>query len=99
MFTGCWDHRELKELAVVGATSMDLEGEEIKLTFQITKPKYLGAESASGWPSNFIQSTGKTIHEARNNASTKFDNYLFLPHVKEYIFSEEAAKKRHFRYD
>jgi spore germination protein KC len=93
ILSSCWDRREIKSLGLVGATGIDLEGDKIKLTFDIMQPRSLQGKGASGAPTNIFQATGTSIIDAMNNATMKFDLKLFHSHSKAYIFSEDFLKK------
>jgi len=93
--SGCWNRRELNALGILGTIAVDLEGDRIRLTLEVIKPKPIKGGNSGGAeePVKFVQSTGDSIFDALRNATLTFDRKIFLPHTKVYIFSEEAAKK------
>ncbi len=96
LLTGCWSRRELNQLAILAAMGTDLEGDKIKLTFEVMKPSppQSGSGGSGSEPESvFVQSRGDSLFEAIRNVTMKFDRKLFLPHCRVFVFSEEVAKE------
>jgi spore germination protein KC len=102
LFTnGCWNYRELNQLAVVAGTGID-PGKKpgtVQLTVQIFKPSTPQSEGGSGGgggqPQPFVvkSRTGKTIFEATRNFLAETDRKLYWPHNQVIIIGHEQAKR------
>jgi spore germination protein KC len=100
--SGCWNYRELDQLAIVAATGIDRdeEREMVKLTVQIIKPGQVktggGEEGAVGGearqPVLIMESTGVTIFEAVRNFVLKNSRRLYWSHNQVLIIGKKAAE-------
>jgi len=103
--TGCWDRRELKDLALVAGVGFDLpaRGEGVTLIAQVIDPEMLrspqgpsrggGDSVSSSKPYWNITSTGETIFEAVRNCTHQSPFPLFWAHCQVAIFSEQLARQ------
>lgn len=100
---GCWNRRELDNLAIVSGLAID-KGEEsgkIQLTAQILKPGNLSIAAAGGAggargaekPYWNLTETGNTVFETIRALTHKSNRRLFLPHNEIVIFSQDIAKE------
>lgn len=89
--TSCREHQELRDIGIVVATGMDLEGEEILMTFEVIIPVDR-VQSSEDSRSIIAQEKGKTVLEAIRNVTLSFDRKLFFSHNTVIIFGEELAK-------
>lgn len=85
MLSGCWNSRELNDLAIVSGIGIDLvpETNEFKVTFQLVNPSSTatGFGASAGEPSIVIVSaTDRTIFGALRKASKRATRQLFCPH-------------------
>jgi spore germination protein KC len=95
--TGCWNRKELDQLAIVAAVGIDKgEDQKIKLTIQVIKPGALKSSSEGGsgkeegvW---IIKSSGNTIFDAVRNFVEKSGRKLFWPHTMVIVIGENMAK-------
>jgi spore germination protein KC len=98
--TGCWNAREIDELAFVMGIALDkTENNEIKVTVQIAKPDTHSKTPSGGGggpdkerPFWVATSTGKTIFEAIRNMAAFSSRRIFWSHIKVIIIGEELAK-------
>lgn len=93
--SGCWNSRELNTLGIVGIIGFDIDKNQskIKISAEIFDPlSNSGSSDSKPVAANYIQSTGDTIFDTIRNITVKYDRKLFFPHIKFYIFSEEAAR-------
>lgn len=96
--TGCWNAREINELAFVLGIGLDKAGDGFKITAQIAKPsthsKTPSGESTgkNGKPFWVITSTGKTIFEAIRNMASTSSRRIFWSHITIIILSEKLAR-------
>lgn len=95
--TGCWDAREIDELAFVLSIGLDKAEDGFKVTAQIASPDtYSKTPSGSGnqkaKPYWIISGTGKTIFEAIRNMSAVSSRRIFWSHIKVIVIGEEMAR-------
>lgn len=103
---GCWNYRDLNQLAIVSGVGIDLapEPDKVLLTIQVIKPGEVkgggGGKAQGGQPQPvlIIESTGSTDFEAVRNAITKFSRRLYWPHNQIVVIGKEAATKGVRRY-
>lgn len=84
VLSGCWNSRELNELAIVSGIGLDsLDGKQgYRVTFQIINPSSSAQTtgSASNQPPIIVVSaTDRTIFGALRKASRRATRQLFLP--------------------
>jgi spore germination protein KC len=98
--TGCYDRRELDELAYPIAIGFDKgEGEFLRMSLQIVVPTKVsgGGEGGGGGETGGMGSVSvmtvetPTIYSGLNMVNTYVSKQLNLSHVKAIIFSEELA--------
>lgn len=96
--TGCWNAREINELAFVLSIGLDKAGDGFKVTAQIAKPATYskapsgGGITEKGKPFWVVSSTGKTIFEAIRNMASISPRRIFWSHIKVIVISEELAR-------
>ncbi len=93
--TGCWNRKELNQLAIVAAVGVDKgDDQKIQLTIQIIKPGTL-KEGGSGTekPVWIIKSSGNTVFEAVRNFVAKSGRKLFWPHTMVIVIGDKIAKE------
>lgn len=96
--TGCWNRRELPELAIISAMGIDkaVGSNEYILSFQVIKPQEISRNTiGEGSPSNTIvyRSTGKSIFEAIRKTSDIISRQLFFSHVQFIVIGESLARQ------
>lgn len=99
--TGCWNYRELNDMAIVGSVGIDYNKEKdiFEVSAQILNAKKSstggGSSSGSSQPSPIIvyESKAKTIHEALRNMIFESPKKLYIGHLQLIIFGEDLAKK------
>ena len=99
LISGCWNKRELNELAIVSALAIDKneEGDYVG-TFQVINPGYItgglqGGSGGQGPPISIYTSTGNNVFEMDRHASAKISRDLYYAHADLLIISEELAKE------
>lgn len=103
LLMGCWNRRELNDLALVIAVGVELVpgSDKVKVTAQVMKPGELqaggGSPGQDGGGGNKpywnVVSTGDTVFDAIRAATHQIDRKLYFPHNQIIVFSEEVAKK------
>ncbi|OPJ59239.1 Ger(x)C family spore germination protein [Clostridium oryzae] len=95
LLTGCWNAREINELAFVLSIGIDKNINGFKVTAQIANPDtYSKTQSGdkSDKPFWIVSSTGKTIFEAIRNMSSISSRRIFWAHIKLIIIGEQLAR-------
>lgn len=91
--TGCWNYRELNQLAITTGIAIDKEDDEFVMTIMIANSKKPGGSSDSNQPSTAVyQGKGKTMYEAIKHASLDVSKQIYLGHIDILLFSEEVAQ-------
>ncbi len=97
--SGCWNYRELNEMAIAGSIGIDYNEEEnmFIISAQILNPKKSsGGETSSGIdesPVIVYKHEDKTIHEALRNMIYESPKKLYIGHLESVIFGELVAEK------
>ncbi|WP_261131163.1 Ger(x)C family spore germination protein [Bacillus sp. Marseille-Q3570] len=98
LLTGCWNSRQLTDLALVMAMGFDRTEEgRYKISFQIAVPsssssKFSGNSDKSP-PVVVFTSTGDTVFEALRRAAKSVPRRMFFSHTSNIIVSEEIARQ------
>lgn len=84
ILTGCWNSRELNDLAIVSGIGIDLTANngEFRVTFQVVNPSASSTSmgSGNGMPAvTVISASDRTVFGALRKASKRATRQLFLP--------------------
>lgn len=103
LVTGCWDRREINDIAVVVASTIDKEGGEYRTTVQFPLPSQLGGTGSGGggggtsggaekknWYLDSEQ--GRTIREVNGKQQRALSRQQIFSHRRALIVGEEAAR-------
>ncbi|MDQ0255077.1 spore germination protein KC [Evansella vedderi] len=98
LLTGCWDRKEVNDLALVMGTGIDyIDENTIELSVEMKLP---GTGAGGGTDmggieeTTFVQSaTGRTMAEAIANLQMRFPRRLFWGHNRVILFNEEYVRK------
>ncbi|MGG0410810.1 Ger(x)C family spore germination protein [Peribacillus simplex] len=97
--SGCWNKRELNEMAIVSAVGID-ESKDGKIvgTFQIINPgNVAGALQGGGGgtnpPISVYRATGYNVLELDSIATTKLSRDMYFAHANLIVIGEELARK------
>lgn len=98
--TGCWDRREVNDMAIVIAMAMDKEEDgRYRLSIQVPLVSSLGAQSGggggtSGDKSYYVDSAvGKTIREANGLIQARMSREIYYSHHRMIVIGEKLAKE------
>ncbi|ALC85625.1 spore gernimation protein GerC [Bacillus sp. FJAT-22090] len=95
MLTGCWDKRELNELALVMGLGIDKIDDEYLASIQVVLPGEVspikGGTGRS--PVTLFIAKGKTINEAIRNVTSISPRTLYIGHLQMVIIGEELAQE------
>lgn len=96
LVTGCWNSRELNQLAIVTAMSIDkTDDDEYALAFQVVMPAELGSSvkgGGGGAPYSVYTVKSKTLFEGIRKASKQVPRQLFFSHIQVVILGERLAQ-------
>ncbi|MEW9669295.1 Ger(x)C family spore germination protein [Ammoniphilus sp. 3BR4] len=93
--TGCWDKKELNEVAVVIGAGVDKKDNNYRVTAQVIKPvaSQGGTSGGSELPTWSLSADGKTIMDAIRALNKISPRRLYWPHMQVIIFGEEMARE------
>ncbi|WP_165842236.1 Ger(x)C family spore germination protein [Paenibacillus xerothermodurans] len=101
LLAGCWDRREINDIAFVTGTALDKDGGEYRTSHQIALPGQLGGAGSKGggggtsgsksWYT--VSETGVTIREAALRQQSVVPRLLYTAHRRVVLFSDELAKE------
>lgn len=89
--TGCYDYIELNELAIVSGISIDYDGKQFKVGYEILNAKNQ-QQNQEKEKVYLAKGNGNTISDAFYNTSLEIAKTPYLAHLKTIIISEEVAK-------
>ncbi len=93
LLTGCWNYRELNQLAITTGIAVDKENDNYKITIMIANSKKNSGSDGSITPSAAVYNgTGNTIYEAFKDTSLSVSKQIYLSHIDVLVLSEEIAK-------
>lgn len=100
VLSGCWDRREINDVAFVLGTAIDKENHNYRSTHQIALPGQLGGTGSmaggggtSGTKSWYtISDTGRTIREIVTKEQRYTSRTLYFAHRRTLLIGEEMAK-------
>lgn len=94
--SGCWDSKELNQIAFVLAMSLDKDEQtgRIQTTIQVIRPSAINRQQGGSRESPYevISSTGKTIFDAVRNANKQMDRRFRFVHLKIIVIGEKMAR-------
>lgn len=93
-FTGCYNYRELNQLAITSAIGIDKAEDGYKVTVQVinTQKQGSGSNSSGEQPQFFIyENEGKTLQEAFRYLVLESPRRLYVNHTVLLLINEEVA--------
>lgn len=98
MTGGCWDRRELSELAIVLGTGVDrLPDGRVRITLQLARPSAFGGEGGKvsmdqniAW---VVSATGETVADAQRKLALQVSRQITWTHNVVLVFGEAAARR------
>lgn len=97
--SGCWDRREINELAFLSSMAVDLAGEQRLLTYEFVRPLTTGGgERGGGGTLPHRQATlrsgrGETLITACRQITTGLPRRVYLAHTNAVLVGEEMARQ------
>ncbi|MGO4108327.1 Ger(x)C family spore germination protein [Paenibacillus sp. YAF4_2] len=100
LLSGCWDRREINDVAFVLASAIDKEGDNIRVSVLIPLPGNMGGTGSGGGggsggqkPFAIKTETGKTVREAVSKLQYRLPRHLFFGHRRVIVIGEELARQ------
>ncbi|MFS0671569.1 Ger(x)C family spore germination protein [Ornithinibacillus sp. 179-J 7C1 HS] len=93
---GCWDKKELTDVALVMGVGIDKADEEYKITAQVIKPPSKeegGGGGGSEMPTWSVTATGSTVLAAIRNLNEISPRRLYWAHLQIIIFGDAVARE------
>ncbi|WNR43713.1 Ger(x)C family spore germination protein [Paenibacillus roseipurpureus] len=95
LLTGCWDRKELNQLAITSATAIDWDGKVWTVSYQVVIPQSItntGGNSGQQAPVMVFSTSGGTIRGTVQKSSLEMPRSLFFAHNRIVIIGEKAAE-------
>ena len=91
LLNGCYNYRELNELAITTGIAIDKE-ENYKVTIMIANSKKEGSDGSISPQATVYEGNGDTIYEAFKDTSLALSKQIYLSHIDVLVLSEEIVK-------
>jgi spore germination protein KC len=90
VFTGCWNYREVENLAIAAGAAVDRnEDGTIHITIEVVN---IGGDGQVSYEPVYIEADGETFFEAVRSAISKEGKKIYWSHAKVIVISEEIAR-------
>ncbi|TFE25983.1 Ger(x)C family spore germination protein [Cohnella luojiensis] len=97
MAAGCWNRRELNDLAISVAIGVDKRGNQILLTDQIVDPGAVAGKEGGGAtfraPVSLFQEKGRGIQEAARRMTIESTRKIYVGQLQMLVIGEKLAKE------
>ncbi|CAM3667479.1 MULTISPECIES: Ger(x)C family spore germination protein [Paenibacillus] len=92
---GCWNRRELNELAIAVAAGVDWVDDRYRLTVQVAIPGQLTAKKSGGpqAPATLFTAEGDTIFEAARRMTQISPRKIYFSHLRMFLIDEAMARE------
>ncbi|MNO12333.1 Spore germination protein B3 precursor [compost metagenome] len=93
LLTGCWNRKELNELAIAVGMGIDKQGDQFRVSVQVVDPGEVSTKKgASGRaPATLYTSQADTVFEAVRKITTLSPRKIYFPHLRICVISESMA--------
>ena len=91
--TGCYDYREINDLAIAGATEINKIDDNYQVTVQAINPQAPDKSTNPQAPFEIYSVTCKTIQEAYRSITLTSSRFLYSNHLQLLIINEKVAKE------
>jgi spore germination protein KC len=92
--TGCWNRRELNNLAFAGVIGIDKAGNDFEVSVLVMDPNAASAKKPSSGrsPSVLYHAKGETVPQAIRRMAAVTPRHLYFSHIRMLIFGEQLAR-------
>ncbi len=95
--SGCWNSRELNEIAIAVGLGIDKEDNQFVVTYQVVNPSQVANKAGGGGgdksPVIVFQAKGDTLFEAMRRVTTQAPRKIYMAHLRTVILGEAFAKE------
>ncbi|WP_026677640.1 Ger(x)C family spore germination protein [Fictibacillus gelatini] len=94
--TGCWDRKELNELAIAMGIGIDKDGDQYVVTAQVVNPGEVAAQKGAAVgraPVITFQAKDKTIYEAIRKITKESPRKIYSSHLRVLVIGEDLARE------
>jgi spore germination protein KC len=100
LLSGCWDRREINDVAFVVASAVDREGKQYRATLQIALPGQMGRVGGKGGgggtagrrPYLIDSVVASSVREANDRQQKALSRQLYFAHRRVFLLGEETAR-------
>jgi len=94
ILSGCWNRRELNDLAIVAAIGIDKAKDKYLVTVQVVDPGEVASRRGSTGqsPVSTYHAVGGTVFEAIRKMTTSTPRKLYFSHLRIFVIGEELAR-------
>ncbi|CAH2715047.1 Spore germination protein B3 [Neobacillus rhizosphaerae] len=95
LLTGCWNRKELNELAIVVGLGIDKSDDQFIVTVQVVNPGEIAAKQGTSGKAPVVvyQDKGDTLFEAIRRITTISPRKLYFSHLRFLVYGEELARE------
>ena len=96
IFTGCWNYREVEQLAIAAGVAVDKNADgTVHITIEVVN---IGGGTEVTYEPKYVESDGDTFFEAARKAITKDGRRIYWSHAKVVVISEALAREDILKY-
>lgn len=93
LLTGCYDKKELNDIAIITATEINKIDNEFTVNVQVVNPQSPDKTTNVQAPFIMYKGSGRTIHEAYRNIKKQSSRFLYPNHMEILIINEKLAQE------
>jgi spore germination protein KC len=95
LLSGCWNRRELNELAIAVAAGVDWVDGRYRLSVQVAVPGQVAAKRSGGpqAPATLYTAEGDTIFEAARRITQISPRKIYFSHLRMFLMDEAMARE------
>ncbi|WP_410771407.1 Ger(x)C family spore germination protein [Fontibacillus sp. BL9] len=95
LLSGCWNRRELNDLAIAVAAGVDKVGDRYRLSVQVAVPGQVASKKvgSSQAPATLYTAEGDTLFEAARRMSQTSPRKIYFSHLRMFIMGESLARQ------
>ena len=93
MLTGCYDYKELNNIAIISATEISKKNDEFVVKAHVINPHAPDKTTITETPFIIYTGYGKTLQEAYRKITSSSTKFLYSNHLQILIINESVAKE------
>lgn len=93
--TGCWNRKELNQLAIAVGIGIDKSEDQYKVSIQVVEPSEIAGKSGGGGvaPVTLYQATAHTVLEAIRKITVVSPRIIYPAHLRILVLGESLARE------